>query len=675
MSDIEAQMDKFVEDTAEERPEPAAEPEYVPTYRMITNDKIPVSKKHGVVWKSRFKAGLARLRSNKDVERWDECIRYYRNDHSQKREGEDVRDQGGTTLATRGMETENIVFANATAIVPAIYAKNPSIAVSMDDPRLEQFGQTAQKLLNVLFRRKSAPGLNLKPIARRLVLMATLTNYGYIEVGYTKKGESSEQVLIDLKKIGEQLAKAKTPKEIQELEGQLQALEARIDVLEPSGPWAKFRRPHDVVRDPDASTLLDCNWIMIGDYVPTQMLEAIYGVKDDEEGHYKAVFDPTHVLKLDADDGDMADEDSNFSIFASDKGKNYTDYGFESKEAFEKAQRTRVWYVWDKTTRRVYLFNEKDWTWPLWVWDDPYEFPNFFPLAELSFYEDPQDAYARSETSMMLDQQDGINMINNEVAKNRNYISGKVMYNKSVIKDENIITEFLDGTNKRRALGVDLGPDQDMRQIIHPFVPQSAEFLNTVIFDKTRLLEAIDRVTSVTNVMRGVEFKTNTTNKAIESYTANTQTRLDEKIDAIEDCLGYVGELLLHLCIRNMERDIVEKLIGPQDADIWEQDRQMIIESGVYFSAQVVGGSTLKPTSSTKKEQALQLGQTLGQFANASPYVILVMLKVLQRAFDEVVITKDDWDMIINGIQEQLQRGNSEGGGEEAPAPEATPQG
>ena len=258
----------------------------------------------------------------------------------------------------------------------------------------------------------------------------------------------------------------------------------------------------------------------------------------------------------------------------------------------------------------------------------------------MNFYDDPTNFYARSETMMFLDQQDAINAINNEIAKVRAYIVGKVIYNKNLIKDEKVVDEFLQGTTAKRTLGIDAPPETDLTKLFSPFVPQSAQALNTIVFDKGRLLEAIDRVSSVTAVMRGVEYKTNTTNKAIESYESTTQTKLDEKIDAIEDAIGEVGTKLLHVCLRNMSVETVASILGQADAEIWEQHRDAFVNQGVKFTATVVGGSTLKPTSATKKQQAVQLSQALGQFASAAPVAILVALKVMERAFDESTTLK-----------------------------------
>ena len=83
--------------------------------------------------------------------------------------------------------------------------------------------------------------------------------------------------------------------------------------------------------------------------------------------------------------------------------------------------------------------------------------------------------------------------------------------------------------------------------------------------------------------------------------------------------------------------ETVASILGQADAAVWDQYRDAFVNQGIKFTATVAGGSTLKPTSATKKQQAVQLSQALGQFASAAPVAILVALKVMERAFDEVL--------------------------------------
>jgi hypothetical protein len=196
--------------------------------------------------------------------------------------------------------------------------------------------------------------------------------------------------------------------------------------------------------------------------------------------------------------------------------------------------------------------------------------------------------------------------------------------------------------------------------------PASLQFPQIFGQAKAAKIEAIDRLTGTNEVMRGAQFKTNTTNQAIDTYDATTQLRVDAKIDAIEDFIGDIFAKVAALCVANMDPAVVSTLIGPKYAESWRNMSAKDFE--LSFPMEIIGGSSQKPTSPTKKKEAISLGQTLGQFANASPAVILVMLRVLERAFNEVVIGKDDWRQIEQSIQLQMQRGNSTGGGQPTPS-------
>ena len=40
------------------------------------------------------------------------------------------------------------------------------------------------------------------------------------------------------------------------------------------------------------------------------------------------------------------------------------------------------------------------------------------------------------------------------------------------------------------------------------------------------------------------------------------------------------------------------------------------------------------------------MGEVLGQFGKSVPASMIVLLRVFERAFDEIVITQEDWAMI-----------------------------
>jgi hypothetical protein len=653
------------------KPEEKTE-EYTASYKMMEDTKIPVSKSLGKLWKSRRDQAKSKLKNEGIIDAWEECIRYYNNDQVTESSVSGSPNTSrmarkGTGVSDEHIETENVVFANTTALVPATYAKNPDIEVTpsnISDEKSQYVATCIERLVNSLFAKKVAPGINLKPKARKAIIMCTLTNVAYIEIGYTDKEDSSETTLDEIGHEADRLAKAKSIQEIEEVEGCLAALEEKIDVLSPAGPWAKFRHPKDVLRDPSTTMndLTDCNWLMIADYVPTNQLRAVYFKKnEDKQDQWESIYSPTHVLNAGASGGHSLDEEiNNFSLL--DEQKDFHSYGYDDEESYNRATYTKVWRVYDKVTRRLLLFHDKNWTWPIWVWDDPYSLTNFFPVYCLEFYTDPEGDYARSEVMYYLDQQDAINEIASERRRAIAWARKNLFYDIDAIKDPAIIEAFLRGAEKGGAIGVKVPEGKKMADLIFSVPPPSTQFMQ--LFDPQPYLQAIDRVSSVTNVMRGVEYKTNTTNKAIESYESQTQTRLDEKIDQIEEFIGNIGAGLLELCVSKMPAEMVAALTDEKCGQLWGATMPMSpYEFHQKFTLRCIGGSALKPTARAKKEEAIQVGQVLGQFGKAVPASMLVMMRVFERAFDEIVVTQEDWQLIRASIEKQL-----------APEPEPPPE-
>ena len=627
----------------------------VPTYQIISTDsKIPVSSQHGNLWKSRRDQAVNKRKHNLEEEAWDDALCYYDNSQEGARA---YSDQPARKRHRGTSETENIVFANVSALVPAIYARNPQIEVTNTKAENEEPSIMHEELVNVLMRTKSMNGLNLKPKARRAVVATTLMNLSFLEVGYTFKQDSSEQALKDLEELSKSYATEKNLEKLRLIEGKIAALELKVDLLQDSGPFVKFRKPEQVLRDPDSESedLSDDKWIMIWEYVPTTWLQATYA--DDKTGS-KSLYKPTHVLNANsvgAEGRNSAEQEiTNYTLINDDYNDRpgrtrKSQYGYDDDESYKRALRTKIWRVWDKTTRRIYMYNDKDWTWPIWVWDDPYHLDTFFPLAQLTFYTHPTEGVAKSETVYYLDQQDAINDINSEFKYARQQAKFNVVYDKNRANREDV--EKILKNDEGAAVGVDIPEGYSIKDFIQSVVPPSLQYAE--LFDKSPQFEAIDRLSSVSGVMRGQQFKTNTTNGAIEKYSMNTQTRLDEKIDAVEDFIGDVGWKTLQLCSQFMDQETVGKYIGAKAAGWQNMSAEDFLSTYQY---QVVGGSTQKPTSDAKKEQAMELGQVLGQFVNAAPVAVTtVMLKMFERSFSEINLTEEDWGSIQDAVTQQGQ--------------------
>jgi len=663
---LPSEVEQTIEETTGgeiEAPRPANRKQ-APSYKVVGDSKIPVSDKQGSVWKSRKEIAIKSLGDLPEA--WEEAIRYFENDQTGHRQitsrhgvGNNV---GNQRINENVTETENVIFANVTTMVPTLYARNPSIEITTDSEQFQRAATQVERLVNAIIAKRSHPGISLKSKAKRAVVTSLLTNRSWINIGWTFKDDSSDKAFDDLQRISEGYLKADTTKEIEELEGQLETLEKNIAILTPAGPWAKFKGPHQVLVDPASEEMdaSDAKWIMVSDFMPTQSLLARYATKDRDSKQWKSIFAPTHIMRMSSDGEDSHEDIDAFSLFQS--GKSAKDHGFEDEESFEAAQLTLVWFVWDKVTRRLLLFSDKDWAWPLWVWDDPYQLENFYPIYPLTFHLGPAGPMTKGEVSYYLDQQDAINEMNDEEKRARRWARKNIFFNKNLTNRDDVeaVLNGPDGT----ARGLDLPEGFRLQDVIGSVIPPGINIRE--LYDKELKYRAIDRISSVSETLRGAQFKTNTTNDAVQANVSASNMRVDEKSDAIEDWLGAIGWGLAQMCLINMDQEMVASFIGREQAEGWVNYSPEEIRAN--FSMRVVGGSSKKPTSQAKKSEALEMGQVLGQFVNAAPGPVLtIMLQVMEQAFDEIVMKQEDWTSLKEAIAQQAQQGPGGGGGEADP--------
>lgn len=661
MAEVNDVIDRQLAENADIPAAQSATQKFVPTYKKVGESRIPVSRHHGRLWESRIKQAKKKREECGVSSAWEEAISYFMNDQSGHREGSDGSSAGNRKYARflgekRFSETENIVYSNVRSLVPMLFSKNPSVeftANQIADENSDENVRRLERLINTLASRRH---MNLKKPLKRCVTVAQLTNGPWIEVGYTKREVSREGVLDEVVQLATALEKATSQEEIRRIEGKLQAIDEQSDVLQDPGPWVKFRGTDQVYFDPTSEEEDGCdgNWMACEEYLPTQYLLAVYA-KDEDTDTPRSIFKPTHVMKLGATKQDAEDEVANFSLF--DDNASYKEYGYHDQETFDRAKMTKVVRIWDKTTRRVYLFNCEDFAWPLWVWDDPYNLERFYPFFRLVFDLTPDGGEGVGEVSYYLDQQDAINEINSTERNARNRALGSVLYNSDVITDRTTIEKWLRG-EAQEAIGISLGADTKLSDHIMPAGTPALQF--SELFDKMNKYAAIDRISSANEILRGEQFKTNTTNKAISQYQDTTSVQLDDRLDSVEDFTGDILWAVAQMVIQFMPQEKVAELIGQKLADTWRNMEPK--ELRVQYSMRVVGGSTQKPTSQAKKQSAVEVGQVLGQFAQ-TPATLIVVLKMMAKAFDDVVITKEDWELIMQSI---AGAGGPEGGTDQA---------
>jgi hypothetical protein len=287
------------------------------------------------------------------------------------------------------------------------------------------------------------------------------------------------------------------------------------------------------------------------------------------------------------------------------------------------------------------------------------------------FHDNPVAVYAKGEVSYYLDQQDQINEINDERRRSLYWARRNLFYNKNSGLTQETVDRILKGPDAT-ATPLDVPDGVDPTKAIFAITPPSMNFMQ--LFDKKDLYQSVDRITAANEVERGGEFKTNTTNKAIDYYSTMGNLRMDMRLDAIEDALGDVGWKLAQLCMRFMDAATVQQLIGMDVSAFWRPLDNL--RDYTQMSVTIVGGSTQKLTTQQKKQEAVQVGQVLSQYVRAAPATALkVSLTMLSKAFDDFMISKSDWDSIDAEVQQmaQSQQGGAPGQGLGGPMPQGGP--
>ena len=641
-----------------------------PIYRMMSESRIPVSKSEAGLWKSRRDMGRQAIQNISKA--WKEAEAYYslgQDTHRQDNGGEvKGNSRYARNINRRYNSTENIVYSNVNAMVPAILAKNPQAEVTAFLKQYEAQATIREHLVNRLAAMKYAPGFNFKPKLRKSIVRCEITNEAWIMSGYIKKDESADSARTELAMLGEALTKAKTQKEIEEIEGKLQALEETVDVLNPAGPFVKTFNGDKVLVDPTSceDDFSDANWMMVEVMLPTRYLLAKYAKKDKESGQYNSVYKESYVINPGDANGDPQDEMTNFKLMK--ESESFKDAGYTDDAAYQKARMTKVWYCFDKVKRRFLMIADEKWEWPIWVYDDPYQLPNFFPLRRLQYHTDPNRNRTKGEVSFYLDQQDELNDINSELNRMRTQILNKTLYDSRYI-DKDAFDAYMKGGDQM-GFGVGKNIPEGMKITDLIMAPPLPNLQYKELFDKSQIYAVVDRISSSNDILRGAQFKTNTTNDAIGTYNSIQNQRIDEKIDAIEDFSGDVFYDVMFLCSQFMTQEEVQYILGEEAAE-WQQMEALQLRQ--QFACTVLGGSTQKATSASKKDQALKIGQIMGQYASASPAVTLIMLKAMEQAFDDIVITGEDWAMIRESIMAKMMPQQAQAPQAGDPVSEAAP--
>lgn len=630
--------------------EDVAEEPFLPVGEM----SIPVPKKFGKLWQKKVEDALKAYEAEHLI--WDKVMELYRacgDEGSKLENGEEYK------FRLTSDADENIIRNNIRTMMRTVYMKNPHIEFT-DMDSTSQLGDCLEYIIQFLMNKQTYPGMNIKPKARRWFLHGQLTNWGILRIEFQPKEGSQEEGVNKLLELEKKLENAKSHKEINEIYAKLEIIHEEVPLLDRKGMHLYNVLPQCLIVDPLCSQydLSDANWVAEWFDLDRDYMRQKYYKKNDE-GRWVMRSNP------EKEERELQEEQREVKDTVID-----TVMSHETSELREvkRSNAVRCYYVYDKVLRRIYLFNSEDWSYPLWVADDDLGLSRFFRHFLLSFGEPIESLIQPGEVSFYVGQQNEINRINRKAKQIRDSIFGAILYNsKNVDKNEvQKLINHLRNPQETKAFGVSIDPERKVSDVLEVLAPPA--FQHKEVFDTAALRSAIDRVSATSEVDRGGQFKTNTTNEAIAYYQQQKEQVATTLVDAMEDAFEALGWSMAEILVSKYSKEEITELVGQVHSQYFEP--MTVADFNRRYRMVIAAGSIEKPSSEYKKQEAIKVAQALGQIGQGAPITAMkLIVRMFKEAFSTFLVKKEDWESLAAEGQANLQKGISTNGtGTQGPA-------
>lgn len=546
---------------------------------------------------------------------------------------------------------ENIVRDNIRTLMRTTYMQNPHIEFT--DMMDGEQGDVLQHIISYLMGKQTYPGINMKARARRWIMHGQLTNFGILRLDFQDFVGSRQEALDALQKLETELQNAEKKSEVNEIYAKIDILYEQLPLLQGKGIHLTNVLPHRLIVDPNCTMvdLSDADWIGEEfDMDRTYMEQKYY--KKDEEGVLRLRANPKITSRPQTDQG-------------ADVKKSVIDtvINHRPQETLDLIQKdtVRCYYVYDKVLRRIYTFNSENWEYPLWSEADDLGLSRFYRHFILAFGEGIDDIIQPGEVSFYIGRVKEINRINREAKRIRDNVFNTIVYNTKAVDGAEVkkLVRHLRNPKTVAAFGVGTDPEKKIMENLEVLAPPSAQ--HKEMFDTAMLRQSIDRATNISEIERGQQFKTNTTNGQVQYYANNQQQTTGVLVDTIEDSFEALGWAMAEVLVSKYSKQDIADLVGEAWAEKFQpMDIPMFNQT---YRMKIAAGSIEKPTTQFKKQESMQVASAIGQLGQAAPGSTLKMIiRMFQNAFSGFVVKKSDWEQFDQEIAANMQKGVSTNG-------------
>jgi len=533
----------------------------------------------------------------------------------------------------------NMVFATIAAMMPELYAKNPTIAVTPTDAvsqeelgKVKKFCATAEKVIRKMLVEEG----KLKKRAKANIRAACATSFGVLKVIYQKEYrgdpiavrriEDTQDNLAKVEALIQQLKKADDPSELakkrDELQANLKAMAAGNEVRIYKGFVVDRMKSEDFL-------LLDDNVDEFDEYVDAAAL-----------GHkiWMRVAQAKQLFETDLHG-------------ATRYGRPRTDAGQKTDDTPADDQFICVVEIWDKENGVVRTTAKGMNRWLREPYAPRHVPQRWYPFYVLGFNLVEGRWRPISDVELLQGLQDEYNTTRTNYADVREKAAPKRIVRKGGNLSEGDVKNIVDSGNKDW-IAVEGNPAQPINQDV---MQLDGLKIDPAAYDVTMIRNDMDLVSGRSDASRANLIKPKTATEA-EIMQEAMQSRVGERRDTHEDLLSEMGEASLEIALRDLTKGEVEQLAGA-DAQ-WPENPESVEVIFRMVSVKVRAGSSGKPNQQREREQWSQLMPVIektmtsvaelranGNFDMAE--AALELLRETLRRFDEYL----DLDSIIPPIE------------------------
>lgn len=488
-----------------------------------------------------------------------------------------------------GLVRVNLVGSILETIQPAIYAKAPEIAVTVDEsptralyPVIGKFAKTLEDALNVYLVKDA----KLKVRGKKAVRSTLTATLGWLKVIYQREyrddpvirnrindtQDNVEQIKTLIAETGEDGGScAEQEAKLFELQQQLTALEAQVEVVASEGLVIDNLSPEDLI-------ILDSSVRDIDEFMQAG---AIAHKISMTVGEYKKKFNQ-----------DPPKEASQYVSEAEVESEHARDYDEDDKLIY-------VYEVWSLQDLTVYTICHGSKGYIRAPYQPTSLGQQWYPFFGLQLRRVDGKKYPRSMVEQLIELQDEYNTRRTNASEHRRKNIPVRLINKSAGITDDEIAKI-----NNRSIGTDvIGVTVDAGGKISDFTESMPEIpFNSQMYDTSDILFDMEKSANTQDAASGAIRVAKTATEA-EIAAAGQQGRTGENLDAIEDWLTDVAIYSAQLLLQNMTPEQVKARFGPEA--IWPNLTKQELFDMVNIG--IRAGSTAKPNKMRERDQWIQL--------------------------------------------------------------------